>query len=232
MDTNPAGVHGPTPHDNPNPYAGAVDPAAIKRGHEADHYDAKSVLSVPLLVILFFVLAFGVVSLVFSYIRYSEPDPKANPWAVKQNEPPLNERINRIHRGGEVNQPRLEPLRQRTGDARAITRPETETGNSPELHPGDIIPSKTNTPELYESGWIDDNHTLAKIPIDKAMSVAVQKNLFPTQEAGTSPPVSSKVPTEANAGRGFGDSEAIPPKLPVPPKADPPKADPPKGDKK
>ena len=220
--TNPGGVHGPKPHDSPDPYAGAVDQGAIKRGHEMDSYDTKSVLSVPLLVIVFFVLAFSVVSLVFSYIRYGSPEPNANPWAVKQNAPPLNERLNRIHRGGEVNQPRLEPLRERTGDARAITRPETETGNSPEIHPEDIIPSKVNTPELFKSEWIGPNNSVARLSIDKAMTLALQSNQFPTQKSGTQPPKSTNVPTESNAGRGFGPSEANPPKLPaepVPPKA-------------
>jgi hypothetical protein len=232
MDTNTGhGHHGPTPADHPDPYAGAVDKAAIARGHEADSYDAKSVLSVPLLVVVFFVLAFSVVSTVFAYVRTSDVDPKANEWAVKQNSVPLDERFDRIHRGGEVDQPRLEPLRLRTGYPQAITSPETPTGNSPEIHPDDIIPSPQNTPELYKTAPPSANNPVAKITIDEAMSQAVKGKMFPTQKAGTALPKSTNVPTLSNAGRGFGASEASPPKLPgqpVPPKAEEPKKDAPK----
>src|SRR5580698_10287950 len=105
--TNPHG--GSTPRSPTDPHAGAVDPAAIKRGHEIDTYDTKSVLSVPLLVVLFFVLAFGTVTIVFSFVSKSEVDPKANPQAVAENSPPLNERLDRLKRngGGPKDQPHL-----------------------------------------------------------------------------------------------------------------------------
>ena len=212
----PADGYNPT-SANPltSPYVGTVDSGAIRRGHESDTYDLKSVLSVPLLVILFFVLAFTTVTIVFGFISHSEVDPNANPFAVKQNEAPLNERLNRIHRGGAVDQPRLEPLRLRTGDEQAISRPETATGNSPEIHPEDIRPNRENTPELYKVGWIDPNKTAARITIDEAMKLALQqKGLFPTNKNGTKPPITSNVPSAANAGRGSDALIALPPKLP------------------
>lgn len=213
--TNPHDGTTPTPGSpSANPYGGAVDSGAIQRGHEADSYDFKSVLSVPLLVIVFFVLAFATVTIIFSFVSQSEVDPNANPWAVKQNEAPLNERLNRIQRGGEVNQPRLEPLRERSGDARAITRPETATGNSPELHPEDIRPNKENTPELYKDGWLDPSKAFAHIAINDAMKIGLQKGMFPTDKKGTEPPKSSNVPSAANAGRGAEASTVVPPKLP------------------
>jgi len=174
--TNPTPADGHKPMSaNPptNPYVGAVDSAAIRRGHEADSYDFKSVLSVPLLVILFFVLAFTTVTIVFAFVSHTEVDPNANPFAVKQNEAPLNDRIGRIQRGGTVDQPRLEPLRERTGDEQAISRPETPTGNSPEIHPEDIRPNRENTPELYKVGWIEADKSVARITIDDAMRLAL-----------------------------------------------------------
>ena len=51
-------------------------PETIARGHEIDAYDTNSVLSVPLLVVLFFVLAFGTVSMIFYFIFPSEAGPE------------------------------------------------------------------------------------------------------------------------------------------------------------
>jgi len=206
--TNPHGE----PSQESTPSMGIVDPAAVKRGHETDTYDNKSVLSVPLLVILFFVLAFGTVTIVFGIVSKSEEDPNANPQAVAENSPPLNERLDRLHRnsGGPKDQPRLEPLVERTGEARAITRSPTDSGNSPELHPEDIRVNRKNTPELYTSGSIESDKTVSRISIDDAMRIALQKNEFPVQKNAGKPPESAHAPTAANGGR------AAPPKLPDP----------------
>jgi hypothetical protein len=210
---------------------GVVDPATIARGHEIDTYDKKSVLSVPLLVVLFFVLAFGTVTIVFNYVSKSIVEPFANPEAVKDNSAPLNERLGRIESasdgtsekptnrssGEPGSQPRLEPLRLRKGDARGMTQPETETGNPPELHPEDIRVSQKNTPELYESGPVGNDKSARRIPIDEAMKLAL-KNDFPVQKdvEETKAPKSAHIPTESNAGRGASESVAEPPKLPKP----------------
>jgi hypothetical protein len=200
-----------------NPFEGAVDRAAIARGHEIDTYDKMSVLSVPLMVVVFFALAFTTVTIVFYFTKKSEVDPNANPWAVKENSERLNERLNRIRRQKnlEKDQPRLEPLRMREGDARAITEPETPTGNSPEIHPEDIQPSPKNTPELYKSGPNGKDKSANHIPIDQAMKLAVEQARKAEKGGMTS---SWNVPTAANAGRGAADSVAVPPKLPSPPK--------------
>jgi hypothetical protein len=158
---------GSPPADN-HGGSGPPDPATIARGHEVDAYDAVSVLSVPLMVILFFVLAFGTVTVIFYFIAPSVTDPGAHPQAVERNSEDLNKRLDRIHRGGEVDQPRLEPLKLRAGEARAITRPDLPTGNSPELHPEDLRPSPTNTPELFRGGWADPGKTVGRLTIDDA----------------------------------------------------------------
>jgi hypothetical protein len=196
-----------------NAFAGGVDDAAIKRGHEVDNYDSKLVLSVPALVVVFFILAFITVTIVFSFVSKSEPDPKANPFLAKYNQEPLNERLGGIHRGSDkVNQPRLEPLVTRWSDERSITRPPTPTGNSPEIHPEDIIPSKENTPELFESGWQGAKHDFGHITIDKAMDEVRDKIKVQPQQVQPLP--TTHLPSASNAGRGFGPSTVVPPKLP------------------
>jgi hypothetical protein len=192
-------------HDDHNG-AGPPTDAVIKRGYEEDRYDSTSVISVPILVVVFFVLAFSVVTVIFRYIHLGSDDPNANPMAVERNSKPLNERLEQIHLGGPVDQPRLEPLKLRSGDARAITRPELSVaeGNSPELHPEDLRPSPEHTPALFLSGWTNPNKTTARITIDEAMKLSSTQSatLFPTQKPGTALVGSTNIPTGSNAGRG------------------------------
>jgi hypothetical protein len=197
----------PTPHNHApaeHQREGSPDPAVIKRGYEEDRYDSTSVLSVPIIVVVFFVLAFGVVTIMFQYLAPTPNDPEAHPQAVERNSASLNERLDRIRRGGEVNQPRLEPLKLRSGDARAITRPELPTGNSPEYHPEDLRPSPSNTPDLYV--WQPLNPGQARISIEEAMNLAVNtklsEKLLPARKDGKRPAQSYEKPTVANAGRG------------------------------
>src|SRR5262245_3651128 len=93
---------------------GRPDPESVKLGYEVDRYDRTSVISVPLLVIVFFVAAFGATTWLFHYLpRWVVDDTGWHPMAKERNEAPLNERMTRINRGSkDVDQPRLEPLRQ------------------------------------------------------------------------------------------------------------------------
>lgn len=200
-----------TNHGHEGPAIGGPDQDTVKRGYEADTYDAKSVISVPLLVILFFVLAFGTVTVLFRWLAYPPGDPKAHPVASERNKAPLNDRMARIGRGKEVDQPRLEPLRLRTGDdtkSRGITRPEAKEGNSPELHPEDLIATPERFPALFQSA-------AGKYGLDRTMALGddALAKLFPVAKAGTQLPSSLTASTGSNAGRG------VPPALP---KADPP----------
>ncbi len=195
-------------HDD-HDLSGPPSAETIKRGYEEDKYDTKTVLSVPLLVVLFFVLAFGTVTVLFSV--YSKPtvDPKAHPQAKARNEADLNTRLGRIHRGGEVDQPRLEPLRMRSGEARAITRPELPTGNSPELHPEDLIPNKDRFPELYATDK-------GRIGLDKTMALDgdALKSLFKSSAPPLVEEASRFAPSGSNAGRGGEGSQVVVPKVP------------------
>ncbi len=192
--------------------SGPPAPEVIARGYESDGYDNTSVLSVPLLVMLFFVLAFGTVTVIFTLIAHPKPDPRAHPAAAERNHAPLNDRLKRISRGsGDVEQPRLEPLKLRSGEARAISRPELSVaeGNSPELHPEDIRPTKDRFPALYSGGP-------GKYGLDATMGLndKALEALFPVQTTGTKPADSRHVPTAANAGRGAEGSLAVMPGVP------------------
>jgi hypothetical protein len=203
-------------HDRSGPPA----PEVIARGYEADGYDTKSVLSVPLLVVLFFVLAFSTVTVIFYFIAPTKADPRAHPGAVQRNKPPLNERLGRYGRGKEVDQPQLEPAKLRAGDPRAITQPEVPGVNSPVVYAEDLRPTPERFPTLYggEGGKLGLDKTLG-------MNADALKGLFPVQESGAKPIDSQHVPTGANAGRGFGPSEVRIPQLqqsPRPPAPAPP----------
>lgn len=193
----------------------------VRRGYELDTYDAKSVISVPLLVVLFFVLAFGTVTVLFNVIErsYRKGDPKAHPEAVERNKRPLNERIAGIGTDGQGGksvreQPRLEPLRQRAGGelARAITQPETPEGNSPELHPEDLRVTKERFPALYQTGG--GKYSLGAVMDPKVVGDEQLKALFPVQTNGSRPIDSQHVPTGSNAGRGAEASAAVAPPAP------------------
>ncbi len=202
---DPVSVLAPTAPGQPAPdehdRAGPPDAAVIARGYEADTYDRNSVISVPILVLTFFFLAFVTVTIMFKYMEPTPNDPNAHPLAVNRNNPDLNDRMRRIHRGGEVDQPRLEPLKLRADEkdkpARGITRPELPTGNSPELHPEDIRPSPENTPALYRK-------TDGRIPLDEAMDAALKNGtLLKAAKDGHAPVPFFEGPTAANAGRGL-----------------------------
>jgi hypothetical protein len=200
----------------------------IRRGYETDTYDAKSVISVPLLVILFFVLAFGTVTVIFNFTYRAKPDPRVHPAAAERAKRPLNERLAGVGHDGQGgkstrDQPRLEPLKQRSGGelARAITRPETADGNSPELHPEDLRATKDRYPGLFQTGG-------GKYGIDRVMGVTDEKALkalFPSSGPAIPADASQHVPTAANAGRG-GEPSVV--TLPPVPKFEPKKAEPPK----
>jgi hypothetical protein len=187
--------------------SGAPADAVIKRGYEEDGYDAKSVMSVPILVIGFFVLAFGTVTIMFAYFRESPVDPMANPLAVEDNSRDLNARIASTPERG-----RPEPLKMREtryGDPRAITQPALAKGNPPEYHPEDIRPSPKNTPTLYETKWVVEGK-FAQVTLDEAKAMALKlPNLLKARKDAERPRASYELPTPANAGRVpvFGEPE-------------------------
>ena len=201
--TDPVSALAPTPPGAPaaddHDRAGSPSEAVIKRGYEQDGYDAKSVISVPILVFGFFVLAFTSVTIMFAYFRHTPVDPMAHPQAVEDNERPLPERIASTPARG-----RPEPLKildEHGGNARSITRPASHAGNPPEFHPEDIRPSLENTPRLFETRW-DGKSKFASVPLDDAKAAALKSGLLKAREHPIALPDSSTVPSSSNAGRG------------------------------
>ncbi len=62
-------IPGSPPADDHSSF-GPPPQEVIKRGYEADYVDTKTVLSVPILVVVFFVLAFATVTGIFSFIAF------------------------------------------------------------------------------------------------------------------------------------------------------------------
>ncbi|HEY1187887.1 MAG TPA: hypothetical protein VGE74_09530 [Gemmata sp.] len=220
--------------------SGPPSEETIRRGYEEDVYDTKTVLSVPALVVFFFVVAFGTVTVLFSIFSKPPANPGAHPQAEARNKADVNTRMARLGRGKEVDQPRLEPLRLRSGDARAITRPEvTDKGvNSPEYHPEDLLPDPKK--EMFAPLY-----TTAKdrVGIEKTMALddAALKTLFKSAAPPLAEDASVHAVTGSNAGRGAGGALAVSPPFaepkkdaPAPAPKETPKKDPgpsPKGGK-
>ncbi len=230
--TNPTGA-GSAPDDHGG--MGQPSAEALRLGYEPDGYHTASVVSVPILVIVFFVLAFGTTTALFAFFSKTPVNPTTHPLARERNEVSLNDRLKRIGHGAEVDQPRLEPLRTRSGNNRSITRPEDPTGdNPPYLHPEDNRATPELTPELFRTGWGDKEKKFAHVPITAVLNGQVS-SLFPVQAHGSRPLTSAHTPTAANAGQGAEHSLAVIPALPVAPEAkhdhkDEPKKEEPKKD--
>jgi hypothetical protein len=190
----------PEPGGDDHGRAGPPADAVIKRGYEEDGYDAKSVISVPILVVVFFVLAFGTVTIMFAYFRESPVDPMAQPQTVEDNSRGLNERIASTPERG-----RPEPLKMLDGrgaNPRAITRPPLAEGNPPEYHPEDIRPSLENTPALYETKWVVRDQ-VARVSLDEARELVKKGTALKARPGAVRPRDSYQVPSGSNAGRAL-----------------------------
>src|SRR6478672_5632901 len=75
-----------SPRADDHDVSGPPPAETIARGHEIDAYDTTSVLSVPLLVVLFFVLAFGTVSVIFYFIFPTPVETRTHPMAMEWNQ--------------------------------------------------------------------------------------------------------------------------------------------------
>jgi hypothetical protein len=211
--TNPQ--HGSAPQADDHGASGPPPAETIARGHEIDAYDTTSVISVPLLVVLFFVLAFGTVSVIFYFIFPTQEDLTAHPMAVERSKQGVSERHENIP------SPRQDNFRELEGNSRSITSRERPDVNSPNLHPEDIRANPSNTPALYKTGWVDPGKSVARISIDEALALAAENKgnkILPVTKTPDHLRGSMHVPTAANAGRGADGSLAEPPQLPGTPK--------------
>ena len=229
--TNPHGPggHGPQPGAGPQWPAdatnldrpddsgggGGVNPAAVRAGHEPDVFAVAPILSIPLAVVVTFVVAFAVATAVFWFVIKPDneraEDPFAHPESVARSTAPLNDRLARLDRAGadtntklrELDQPRLEPLRLKEFDGQTTTRIDLPKGNSPELHPEDIAPGRY--PNLQKGGWVEQGKAV-RLPIGRAMQLAgsdkaLNEQLFPVRKDASKPLPWQDRAQESNAGR-------------------------------
>ena len=198
--TNPQ--HGSAPLADDHGASGPPAAETIARGHEIDAYDTTSVISVPLLVVLFFVLAFGTVSVIFYFIFPTQEDPTAHPMAVERSKQGVSERHENIP------SPRQDNFRELEGHTRSITSRERPGVNSVNLHPEDIRANPINTPALYKNGWVDPGKSVARISIDEALALAAQNKdnkILPVSKTPDQLRGSVHVPTAANAAAAQTD---------------------------
>jgi hypothetical protein len=210
-------------HHGDEPPTGVPAADVVRQGHEPDKFYVKPILAVPAAVVLFFVIGFIVTTLVFRNVNTPiEVDKSPNPLAVARNSADLNKRLDRI--GIEKDgQPRLEGLRMRDNGsskdepANAMTTTQTplpvRDGNSPEYHPEDLRPDRwvdpvTGHKPLMEYGWIEKDK-IARMPIDKAIALALSMKTLPTQANPVDPnavPAGNR-PKASNSGRGIAPSQ-------------------------
>ncbi|MBX9581690.1 MAG: hypothetical protein K2X87_15415 [Gemmataceae bacterium] len=218
---------------------GGVDPSAVRAGHEPDVFQVAPILSIPLAVVVTFVIAFGVATAVFFFVLKPDDgrseDPFAHPEAKARNDAPLDQRLARLDRAGadsntrfrELDQPRLEPLRLKEYDGQVTSRTDLPAGNQPEIHPEDIAPGRY--PGLQRGGWVEPGK-VARLPIGEAIKLAgsdkgLNGQLFPVRKDPSRPVPWPDRAQESNAGR----SEPPPaPKIDSPKGAEAPKAPDPK----
>ncbi|HJZ56485.1 MAG TPA: hypothetical protein VKE74_16080 [Gemmataceae bacterium] len=187
---------------------GGVNPEAVQAGHEPDAFYVAPILSIPLAVVITFVVAFTAATIAFLYLTAPRTDPLAHPGAAKAADAGTNEQLARVERKGLDGNPdiksdnaRLEPLRQLEADGKTITRPPLAHGyNSPELHPEDVNPvlrpDKVPTLQTSEGG---------KLSIADAMAQATGEKrdaILPVRKDQVRPAPSDRRPSGANAGRG------------------------------
>jgi hypothetical protein len=199
--------------------------------YEPDKFAVKTILAVPIAVLVTGLLAFTVTWLLFTNIFDPKiQEPADNPAAAQRNAAPLNERFERISStdpNAEVQQPRLEGLEKtqvypRDGNAdnkdpnnlvtsQMSTTQRSKDGNSPKYHAEQLRPSRVK--ELNASGT-DAQTGITRVPVDEAMKLLVDGKLLPAQEGARRLDVDPEWdrPKESNGGRAKAPEPAKPKK--------------------
>ena len=206
--------------------AGAAEDS-IKAGHEPDRFQVRSVLYVPLLLVTFVLIAFGIVTVTFDYLTVKPPmDVDANKLAATESQKSLNERfaaISSTDPNARVKQPRLEYLKQTAGADNPndppfyrSKRPIPAVGATWELYPEDLRPGNFVDPTTHEkilinAGFYSNKKELAHIPIAEAMEVMLKEKKYPVKP-GTKPISQTSVgrPDLSDSGEGAKRGLAVP----------------------
>lgn len=210
-----------------------ASPYSVKDGHEADKFEVKGILYVPVFVVIVVGITYALISAIFFSINKPPASVSSQPneQVIQQNKPLINERFARISStepkpladipGTGVPQPRLEYLRKTEGDTPTdppflrskLPLPE---GNSPELHPEDLRPENylepgTNIKILETGAWLDKDHKLARISIDDAIKAVVTQKKLPTRKDPVKVATTSDTKAKlSNAGRTAAPAAAAP----------------------
>jgi hypothetical protein len=185
-------------------------------GYEPDTFSVKTILAVPIAVLITGVIAFVVTGLLFANIfdpriQYEPPDYRE---AAAQNDQPLNERLARMSSSdpnAPIQQPRLEGMEQRKtsepgqeSDLKltpeiTTTQPLKER-NPPRYHADDLRPENQ---KVLTSGGDGPNGT-EHIPIDRAMAELINRNLLPVRDGARPLAVEPAWdrPKDSNGGTG------------------------------
>jgi hypothetical protein len=188
-----------------------VDPQATKVGHEADQFDARTIVGVPIVVSI---------TLVFTYLLVQGAFAFVNGKSTRQeNDPNFNDRAARIRTtdakplpaiSGEtplpgVAQPGLERVQtvdvmRKDANGTDVSDPPylrsflpTPTGNSPYIYPEDLraehfVDPTTHKKALVEPSWVVKDK-VATISIDEAIHLMTTNDQFKLKanEKGTTP---------------------------------------------
>src|SRR5207253_501864 len=131
-------------------------PESVTAGHEADKFDAKGIIMVPVLVVIVTFLSYVMVTGFFEWLKPGKPytTPTMSPLAVERNEHPLNDRIARISLNdpnAEIQQPRLEHVLVVDNHRKGVAEPDkmnlrsfqpATKDNTYFLTPQDLYPSR------------------------------------------------------------------------------------------
>lgn len=160
-----------------------VNPESIKLGHEPDKINARTILYVPIALVITFALAYFTVTLIINYMRAPSTEKPANELAAKHNKTlfnqrQLNERLGEISstdKNAAVKAPRLEGLQELNSDRPPfmISSLPTEKGNSPAYHPEDLRTTSELARKLGLQSylWKDKDKSLIRIPIAEALKL-------------------------------------------------------------
>ncbi len=201
-----------------------IDPHSQQVGHEPDHFGIRSIVYVPLAVVVALLVTYLIVSGTFAYLidRGETPHDK---YAFNDRAARISSDAPKPLDGTKpaVAQPRLEGVQQVLNGRQGQVDPPylrsfipSDSGNnSPQIYPQFLRPENfvdptTGKKALVEYDWVDKDKQVVQIPIEEAMHLLVEKKQLKSKDGATHPAaVSVGLPKISTGGRG-GPAEPKP----------------------
>jgi len=198
-----------------------VNPESIKLGHEPDRINAKTILYVPIALVVTFAMTYTVVSLIINNTRITAEPRPGNPQAAERNrtpkdQPGLNKRLASISStdpNAAVKAPRLEGLTQMTtlnAPYLQSSQP-TKEGNSPQYYPEAMRATSALAKEkgLQSYAWVEKKESVVRVPVAEVMKLLIagadDKNVEANKLYMKTLKFEDKVkPTDRSGGQGTG----------------------------